>query len=106
MTNWMSVVLESLTKAALVELTRGAGIAGSGLRKLEWVLTLSKAGFVGLAGILGTMSPDELNAACRAAGLNDSGPVGAVCTNTTRPPADVGRPAESDCAGAVQRGEG
>jgi type I restriction-modification system DNA methylase subunit len=67
------VVLESLTKPALVDLAREAGIAVSGLNKPDLVDALAGARSVRTEDILGGLSREELKALCRHAGLDDSG---------------------------------
>ncbi len=67
------VVLESLTKPALVDLAREAGIAVSGLNKPELVDALAGARAVRTEDILGGLSRDDLKALCRDAGMDDSG---------------------------------
>ncbi|MCC7387306.1 MAG: Eco57I restriction-modification methylase domain-containing protein [Phycisphaerales bacterium] len=67
------VVLESLTKPALVDLAREAGIAVSGLHKPDLVDALAGARSVRTEDILGGLSREELKALCRHAGLDDSG---------------------------------
>ena len=67
------VVLESLTKPVLTDLARAAEIAASGLNKPELVDALMAVRSFRLEDILPGLSRDDLKAACRAAGLDDSG---------------------------------
>jgi len=67
------VVLESLTKALLADLARGAEIPVSGRNKSGLVDAIMAVRSLRLEDILATLSRDDLKAACLAAGLDDSG---------------------------------
>ena len=67
-------VLDVLPKARLAALGRAAGVrlAASATREVQ-VQTLADSGCLDLGGLLRALGRDELKAACRAHGLDDSG---------------------------------
>lgn len=72
-------ILEALTKQALVEFARGHEVPGvSTMGKDELVDALVGVRSLRVEHVLGDLSRDELKAACRAAGLDDSGKEKAV----------------------------
>jgi hypothetical protein len=67
-------VLETLAKARLVELGRGFAIAvPANATKEQQIEALAAAGAVRFRDLIASLSRDELKAACRAHGLDDSG---------------------------------
>jgi hypothetical protein len=67
-------ILESLSRRALLEFADGYGLTGlSGRSKVEIVGALAADRSIPLAELLADFSRDELKAACRACGLDDSG---------------------------------
>ncbi len=68
------IILESLTRARLLELARMFEVSGlSGLPKADIVETLARTRSVSAETILSQLKRDELKAICRAAGLDDAG---------------------------------
>ncbi len=68
------IILDSLTRARLLELARLAGVGGlTGRRKADIVDALTRAEAVPTQTLLGHLRRDELKAVCRALGLDDRG---------------------------------
>ncbi len=69
-----SSLLSVLTRERLIELGRAAGVSvPAGARKERQVEVLVRAGGLDFAALLVALRRDELKAACRAFGLDDSG---------------------------------